>query len=172
MDTFFEQIVKIKKNTGKLLLVIAIWTFTILLTPIIILLAYKYLAAFVVFIIFGLYWGVLKLTGLFNVEYEYILTNGSFDVDKIINKSSRKRILSFDLSLTQTIDKYNPNALQNANKKDVVFACNPDDENAYLLIAKPEGKPTYHLVFSPDERMQNAIKKFVPKYIANSAFKD
>ena len=172
MDTFFEQIVKIKKSPAKLFLVIAIWALTILLTPVIAYFSFIYLKALMAFVLFGLYWGIIKLTAFFNIEYEYILTNGSFDVDKIINKSSRKRILSFDLGFTQRIEKYNPSLLQNTDKKAITFACNQDDDNAYLLVAQPEGKSAYYLVFSPDERMQGAIKKFVPKYIANSAFKD
>ncbi|MBQ6826038.1 MAG: hypothetical protein IJP34_05200 [Clostridia bacterium] len=172
MDTFFEQIVKIKKSPAKLFLVIAIWALTILLTPVIAYFSFIYLKALMAFVIFGLYWGVIKLVSLFNIEYEYIVTNGCFDVDKIINKSSRKRILSFDLGFAQRIEKYNPNLLQNVDKKTVTFACNQDDDNAYLLVAQPEGKSACYLVFSPDERMQGAIKKFVPKYIANSAFKD
>ena len=53
----------------------------------------------------------------------------------------------------------------------MVIACNTDEEGAYLLVAEREGKGNVELVFTPDERIQSAVKKFVPKYISNSAFK-
>ena len=55
--------------------------------------------------------------------------------------------------------------------KDVVFACDQNDENAYFMVAEKEGKGASYLVFSPDDRIKEAAVKFIPKFIANSAFK-
>ena len=106
-----------------------------------------------------------------NIEYEYIITNGTMDVDKIINKSSRQRISSFEISKVERIEKYNPNLLQNVKKENLVFACNQDDPNAYLIVASHEDAKVNYIVFSPNEKLQEAIKKSLPKFIANSAFK-
>ena len=46
-----------------------------------------------------------------------------------------------------------------------------DGDDAYLLVAEKEGKGSSYLVFAPDERLRSSIVKFVPKFIANSAFK-
>lgn len=169
MDTFFEQIVSLKKSGTKILLLIALWLLAFLLCAFLIL--FPLLGSFTLLVCAGIIFGVFKLNGLFNIEYEYIITNGIMDIDKIINKSSRKRILSFDLSKVSRLEKYNPNLTANINSKDVIIACDKDDKNAYFMVAEEEnGKATY-LVFSPDDKIRSATVKFIPKFIANSAFK-
>ena len=171
MDTFFEQIVPIKKTLGTFLAVVGIW----LATALVCFFAFPYLfglfGSFGVLIIFGLLFGVYKLACRFNVEYEYIITNGTLDVDKIINKSSRKRLLSLELSGVTRLEKYEPRLLASVDKRALSFACNKDDTNAYFLASEKDNSRSSYLVFSPDERLQGAILKFVPKYIANGAFK-
>ena len=80
-------------------------------------------------------------------------------------------MLSFELSKVSRLEKYNPGLLNNINVKDVVFACDQNDENAYFMVAEKEGKGASYLVFSPDDRIKEAAVKFIPKFIANSAFK-
>ncbi len=167
MDTFFEQIISIRKTGKTIACFSAIW---ILALPLCIL-AFVFLGSFAVLIIAGILFGAYKLTSLLNVEYEYIITNGSMDVDKITNKSSRKRILSFDLSGVTRLEKYNPHILNSINLKDVVFACDQNDSNAYFMVAEKEGKKPNYLVFSPNDKIKSAIIKFAPKFISNSAFK-
>lgn len=171
MDTFFEQIVAIKKSGKSIAAVTGIWLLTIILTAILLLFKIPVVSSFALFLICGIIFGAYKLTCLFNIEYEYIITNGTFDVDKIINKSSRKRILSFDLSNVSRLEKFNAGMLNSLNQKEITFACNANDEEAYLLVAERDGKKPYYLIFAPEERLKGAIVKFVPKYISNSAFK-
>ena len=167
MDTFFEQIVSIKKDSKSIIAISAIVLAAMLICAALI--VFWVLGSFTVFLVFGVCFGAYKLLSLFSIEYEYIITNGTLDIDKIINKSSRKRMLSFDLGKVTRIEKYSPALLKSVNSKDVVLACNPSDD-AYLLVAEG-GKSNSYLVFAPDERLKGAIVKFVPKYIANSAFK-
>ena len=170
MDTFFEQIIKINKNGKSLAGVFGIWFLALVLSFAVFLFS-GYLGAFFVLIIAGIIYGAYKLSSLFNIEYEYIITNGSMDVDKIVNKSSRKRVLSFELPNVTRLEKYNPNILNNINTKEVVFACNQNDDNAYLMVAEKEGGKASYLVFSPNDKIKSAIIKFVPKFISNTAFK-
>lgn len=168
MDTFFEQIVAIKKSGKK----IAALAGLCLAAVVVCFLLLSFLGSFSLLIIAGVLYGTYKLSGFFNIEYEYIVTNGTMDIDKIINKSSRKRVISFELQTVSRIEKYNPALLNSVNSKDVLIACNTDDKDAYLLVFSTESKGTKYLVFAPDERVRGAIVKFVPKFIANSAFKD
>lgn len=172
MDTFFEQIVAIRKNGKTFAIMIGIWGLTVLLSGIVFLLGFSLgVPAIALLLVFGAFYGAYKLSGRFHVEYEYIVTNGTMDVDKILNKSSRKRVLTFELSTVSRLEKFNPAQLNNLNGKEVTIACNQDDPGAYLLAATTEGKGTLYLVFAPDERLRGAIVKFIPKFIANSAFK-
>ena len=170
MDTFFEQIVTIKKSGKVTIIAAAVWLFAFFIAAFIFVsgILSGPLAAI---IIIGIGYGAWWLTSKLNIEYEYIVTNGSMDIDKIINKSSRVRVSSFELSRVERIEKYNPNLLQSVSKENIVFACNQGDENAYLMVASREDTKVNYVVFSPNEKVKNAIIKFVPKFIANSAFK-
>lgn len=167
MDTFFEQIVKIKANGKYFLSIAAIWILALALCV----LVFPLLGTFSVIACFGIIYLAYRLSSQLNIEYEYIITNGVLDIDKIINKSSRKRELSLSLDKTTRIEKFNFNLISNVDKQKKVIACNEKDPDAYLLVCERDGKGTYYLVFAPDEKMKSAIVKFVPKFIANSAFK-
>lgn len=170
MDTFFEQIISIKKTAKTYTLIIAIWLFALLLSFLTFLFS-GVLGSLFVIVIAGIIYGAYKLTTMLNVEYEYIITNGLMDVDRIINKSNRKRFLSFELSSVTRLEKYNPFSLNNVDSKKILFTTDKADENAYLLVYEKEGKGTQYLVFSPNDKLKSAIVGFLPKYIANSAFK-
>ena len=78
-------------------------------------------------------------------------------------------MLSFNLSSVTRLEKYNPN--NNLGDTKPVFACDKTDKNAYLIMFGKDGKSTDCLIFSPNDKVKEAIVKFVPKYISNSAFK-
>ena len=170
MDTFFEQIIAVKKNGKAVAAIIGIWLAAFLVCFILIMLM-SILGTFSLLLAAGALFGAYKLSVRFNVEYEYIVTNGTMDIDKIINKSSRKRILSFELATVSRIEKFNPAQISSVNAKELFITCNADDPAAYLMVSSTEGKGTSYLVFAPDERVCSAIVKFVPKFISNSAFK-
>ena len=170
MDTFFEQIIAVKKNGKALAAIIGIWLAAFIVCFLLIMFM-PFLGTFSLLLAAGALFGAYKLCTRFNLEYEYIVTNGTMDIDKIINKSSRKRILSFELATVSRIEKFNPAQLSGVNAKELFITCNQDDPGAYLMVSATEGKGTSYLVFAPDERVRSAIVKFVPKFISNSAFK-
>lgn len=170
MDTFFEQITAVKKSGKDIAAITGIWLLAFIICFLLVLFM-GYLGFFSFLLIAGALYGAFKLSCRFNVEYEYIVTNGTMDIDKIINKSSRKRVLSFELATVSRLEKFNQGLLSSVNSKEIVTACNLNDPEAYLMVSSTEGKGTSYLIFAPDERVRGAIVKFVPKFIANSAFK-
>lgn len=170
MDTFFEQITAVKKSGKDIAAITGIWLLAFIICFLLVLFM-GYLGSFSFLLIAGALFGAFKLSCRFNVEYEYIVTNGTMDIDKIINKSSRKRVLSFELATVSRLEKFNQGLLSSVNSKEIVTACNLNDTEAYLMVSSTEGKGTSYLIFAPDERVRGAIVKFVPKFIANSAFK-
>lgn len=50
--------------------------------------------------------GGVWLLGNFNIEYEYILTNNDLDIDKVIGKRKRKRMISLDVSTAEAFAPY------------------------------------------------------------------
>ena len=171
MDTFFEQIVSIKKTGKTIFLFLSIWTLALLLCVLLLLFGTQFIGPLTPILIVGIGYGAWWLTSKFNVEYEYIVTNGTMDVDKIINKSSRKRISSFELANVERLEKYNDHLLQNVKKENIIFACNQNDADAYLIVASKEDTKVNYIVFTPSDKLKDAIKKSLPKFISNSAFK-
>ena len=103
MDVFFEQIIPIKKTGKTVALFLGIWVLAALLSA----LVFVLLGSFSLIFIFGIGYGTYILSSKLNVEYEYIITNGILDIDKITNKSSRKRMISVDLGGVTRLEKFN-----------------------------------------------------------------
>lgn len=173
MDTFFEQIISIRKTSKDFLKLIGIWVLAfVLLFLIITFLIPTPFMSIAMLLCVGVLYGAYKLSTFLSVEYEYIVTNSTLDIDKIVARSSRKRELSCELDRVERLEKYNPSTHPVGNFKKTVMACDPNNPNAYFLVVNEEGKGSRLLVFAPDERLQGAIKKALPKFISNSAFKN
>ena len=169
MDTFYEQIISIKKTSKTTAMFLGIWFLAFLL--VFLLFITNFLGAINLILYFGIIYGAFWLSTKLNVEFEYIITNGTMDIDKIINRSSRKRIVTFELSGVTRLEKYNAAAITNINQKDIITACNLDDENAYFMAVSKSNGDTVNLIFSPNDKLKSAISKFAPKFVTNSAFK-
>ena len=162
MDTFVEQIVAIKKNFKTYI------GYAVISLAAILLIAVAFFVPYIgVIAIFLVGYGAFKLYAMLNIEYEYIITNSTMDIDKIISKSSRKRITSFDLSSVQRIEKFT-GVLPADVTKDCFFACNTNDENAYIVYYKQETKPQKTFVFAPNEKMIAGMKNFLPRHISEN----
>lgn len=114
MDTFFEQITAVKKSGKDIAAITGIWLLAFIICFLLVLFM-GYLGSFSFLLIAGALFGAFKLSCRFNVEYEYIVTNGTMDIDKIINKSSRKRVLSFELATVSRLEKFNQGLLSSVN---------------------------------------------------------
>lgn len=163
MDVFIEQIVAIKK-TGKDFVAYA---GIILLSLILMLIGYIFLTSIFIAVAAAVIFGAYKLFSRLNIEYEYIVTNGTMDIDKIIAKSSRKRMISFDISSIQRIEKYSGILPKNIEKECFLF-CNKKDENAFIVYYKEDGKQQKTFVFTPNEKVRESIKSFLPRYIGEN----
>lgn len=163
MDTFIEQIVAIKKTPKIWVAYIGIALLAVILMAI----SLWLLGSLAIIVVFLIGYGAFKLYSMLNVEYEYIVTNSTMDIDKIIAKSSRKRMISFDLGDVQRIEKYTGSLPANI-EKDCFFACNKSDENAFVLYYKQEGKSQKAFVFAPNERVVAAMKGFLPRHICEN----
>jgi len=89
-DVFKEQLVAKKRTIKDYILVILIMLVAIVLLLFVIPMLGTFSLLAVALILFGTYWLIQR----FDIEYEYILTNDELDVDKIIGKSKRKKLLT------------------------------------------------------------------------------
>lgn len=163
MDTFLEQLVSIKKDAKIYFAYIGIAIAAILVMMV----SLMILGNLAIIVIFLVLYGAYKLYSMLSIEYEYIITNYVMDIDKITSKSSRKRVSSFDLTAVERIEKYRSDLPQDL-LKDCLFACNKSDQDAYAFLIHPEGKQKHTVVIAPNEKMRDAMKKFLPKYVAES----
>ncbi len=171
MDTFFEQILPIRKTGKSWAAVIGIWLLALILVFALIFFGSGFIGTIAILLAAGVIYGAYKLSTRFSIEYEYIITNGTMDIDKITAKSARKRVASFELGNVDRLEKFNPNARPVGNFEKTVIACNEDDPDAYLMVVAKEGKGSTLIIFAPDEKIRSAAVKFLPKYIANTAFR-
>lgn len=105
-------------------------------------------------------WGGWWLTGEFSVEYEYCYSNGELIVDKIINRRRRKSMCSVELRRADAFYK-NPSKIPDAT----VISAVGELEDTYAICYND---PTYGpavLLFTPDEKMLDAIKPYLPRMI-------
>ena len=162
MDTFFEQLIRIKLN-GKARLIIGLIVFIDLLIVLgLIYFALAFAPAIVFLVIIAAIYGAYKLISLLVVEYEYIYNNGEFDVDKIVAKSTRKRMVSFKCSEVEKYGEYKGQTAPGSVKNTFVF-CNPDSEGQVYLIAKDRNLGTVMIVLAPEERVRTELEKAIPR---------
>ena len=166
MDTYCEQLVTIKKGAKFYLGALGLW----LAVAVIAALSFAFLPFLSAFIVVAAGYGAYYLCGYLSVEYEYIITNGTFDIDIIYSKRSRKRIASFELSDVESIEKYKGEQLDKRRFKNAVVACNANDDAAYKLIISSDSGLSAAVIV-PDERTRLEIVKFVPKFVGNTAFR-
>ena len=166
MDTFFEQINPIKKNAKMWLLFAAITVVAVALLVFCVLVFDRYGIVFDFLIIYGAYTLYKKLS----VEYEYIVTNDSFDVDKIIGKSSRKRVLSFEIPDISKLNRCDFSSIPQGNFAKKIIACNKTDSPIYSLVVKGRQGESL-LIFSPNEKIRDGLGKALPKHIDKDVLK-
>lgn len=161
MDIFTEQMVKKTKTATDSVIKGLMIFLTVILTAVILLISLMLGSAILsigVLLIAGIIYGCYYLIKQRNIEYEYILTNGEIDVDKIINQSKRKRLLTVKVS-----DFENFGALSGApeaEQKAVFFTVGGECEQYYADF-KHSKYGNVRWIFSPDEKMLNAIKPYL-----------
>ncbi len=163
MDIYAEQLVS--KNTGsdvtlKKAGVIAVMV--ILVVGLVVFLSWL----FPINVALGIlvcYGGFYIMSGL-GVEYEYLVTNKDLDIDKIMGKRKRKRLISIDIS---TIEKFGKleNAEDVPDGTTLVLAGSNAGEDDYFADFKHSSLGNVRLVFTPNEKILNSINASLPRLI-------
>lgn len=174
-DVFVERMVKKKFETTDLLIVVGVIAGIIVLS----------LAGFLVgvgllmfpmlalLVMAGSVFGGYKLISMRMLEYEYSLTNGFVTVDKIMNRAARKRMTSFECSTCEDIGTYQEaeQRLKTRSFDNRVFATQyADHRDSWFMIVQSGKTGKTLVVFDPDEDLQEAIKKFIPRSLKFEKF--
>lgn len=159
MDTFFEQIVKKKKSVaewgvlvGTLLAAILV-IFAILNMPIL-----MKIPILPTLLIVGVGYGGWWLMTSQNIEFEYCVTNGDIDIDLIIAKRKRKRIVSVGGRKVQTLTPYEPAAInEKAFQRVVVAAPSKKESGLWCFTYHSKKNGDTLVIFQPESRVLRAF---------------
>jgi len=177
MDIYSETLVKRKftsKDKAKVKKLFSLLIFSslffVVIVPAIILksgLAYLTTVSLIIgaVIIIGIWLTLKKML----IEYEYIITNDTLDIDKIIDKKKRQRQISFEIKLVEEIGIFNEKAFESKSFDMIVRAEKKldGDENFYMTLYHPQHNRCL-VVFTPDEKMLDALSKTLPPRIART----
>ncbi|MDR1440046.1 MAG: hypothetical protein LBJ10_08580 [Clostridiales bacterium] len=106
-----------------------------------------------------------RLQSRTSVEFEYLVTNGALDVDKIVAQRKRVRIFSGDCREFDAMGKVNSrnHGPHITNGAQVIFAgTDMGSDDLYFVSLSYKGRKTV-LYFEPDQRMIDSFRRFIPK---------
>lgn len=159
MDNIAEQLVEKRRtgaDTAKKILVSAA---ALILASFFMYLAMMGMLTMVIFAV-AILGGGVWLLGSFNIEYEYIVTNNEMDIDKIIGRRKRKRMITVDISSAEEFAPYPANHDVAADA--TVHAYSGSETDAYYLVVNHSGYGRVKLIFNPNERIREAIMQELP----------
>ena len=118
------------------------------------------------FFIIGIGYGTWYLITSLYLEYEYIVTNDDLDVDKIIAKKKRKRMLSVNVKQIEKIAPVSPDnqsEFSHASIKHTVnAAAQLNQETTYYVLFEDQGKGKSVLFLDAPDEMIAMLKKYIP----------
>ena len=167
-DVFIERMVKKKFESMDLLVMVGIVVAMIIAVFIgfVVGMVMLPIPMITLLVVLGAGFGGYKLLTMRLLEYEYSLTNGFVAVDKIMNRSTRKRMTSFECSSAEDIGEYQKNEarLKNQSFDARVFATQYSDhrDSWYMIVRSGKTGKTL-VVFDPDEEFLDAVKKYIPR---------
>lgn len=182
MDVFFEQIIRKRPSVAQkivqvlfliasvvLVLSLFIWAFTWV--------AYGALGSLIssacVLAGFGVAFLAFWYAKRMYVEYEYSITNGDFDIDRIVAKSKRERVISTSCADFQEFGVYDEKTKERISHREFdskVIAANVGDDGLYYAVVTHKKAGTVLLVIEPNERILSALKKFLPRTVQSNVF--
>ena len=103
-----------------------------------------------------------------DLEYEYLFVNGEFDIDVVMAKSKRKKVMTIDMTDVDLMAPVNSHRMDYYNGNTRLKRCDYSSGNAdhkrYALIAKNGGENKM-IIVEPDEEMAQAIRKSSPSKV-------
>ncbi len=159
MDSFKEQLVTRNPDTSTFVKKTTVFVAALFISALLFILFKALSLVLIVLIGYGTYYLIKN----FDVEYEYICTNGELDIDKIIAKSRRKRLISAEI---QEALEFGEVSGKSFNKDySVIDATSGSNENDYYLTCKSSKFGMCYVLISPNDEMLNVIKTYLPRNI-------
>ncbi|MEE0060679.1 MAG: hypothetical protein UE295_07625 [Acutalibacteraceae bacterium] len=165
MEAYVEQIVKNEKTAKdlliKVLMIMSIFAVFLLGVVLGVLINGYFIFLGAAGAAFETYFCWLVITGL-DREYEYEVTSNNLQIDKIMAKRRRKKILSIDINKIEGFEKVSENRL-NADRCDKVLQLGTydDDDSQYRFVVQTNKYGKVMVVFAPNKKTLDAIKLYL-----------
>jgi len=163
MDLYCEQLVVKNAESNDVFKKVLVLFSTIILSTLLFFLSSIILSPFAGFIVAGvvLYFGLHYFTGMY-YEYEYIITNGELDIDKIVGRKKRKRLITITIGSIMAFGKFTDSTAEDQNLTKIL-AHDGIRENLYYADFKSTTYGLARLLFSPNEKVLSNIKTNLPR---------
>ena len=129
----------------------------------------QFLRAYIFIALAGVVYFSIIFMRNFDLEYEYIFTNGELEVDAVKARKTRKRIVSISCKNIELMAS-DKNMNYKRDFEDGVFAkkynavFNPDDGRIYHVIFSKNGERSL-LTFQPPVKLLEAMQKMNPRCV-------
>ena len=171
MDSFLEYMIKQKKTKKVICESIAV-IFAAILMSFVITFVFLFIIpqaiSILPILIFIMFYLAYRIIASFDVEYEYILTSGELDIDKITNKKRRKRLLTVHCKTFTAFAKVGSGEYANEENSDftrVISAnANSSSYDDYFAVFYLNGQKM-KLIFNPTQKMIDVFKVYAPRVI-------
>ena len=161
MDTFIEQIVRKKKTPLQYLLMVGV----VLLALVVVLAVWVVATPLVLFVLAGAAFGAWWVITEQNNEFEYCVTNGDIDIDRIIAKRKRKRLVSVSGRKVESLLPYDPAKPTTGYQRVVVTAPSLKEDGLWSFTYHSKRNGHTLVVFQPEERVLKALYAGLPKLV-------
>ena len=159
MDSFCEQIVQKKKGAKE-------WAIIILVVLGALLLIFgAFLINLLIVALLAVGYGAWWLITTRNVEYEYCVTNGDIDVDKIVARRKRTRLVSVSGRKIRALAPYDPAKPLGKFQRTVLVAPSLDMEGLWYFTYHSKKNGNTLVVFQPNERVLRQLYAGLPKLV-------
>jgi len=174
MDSFLEYMIEQKRKPivklKKALIYIAAIFLSLILSFILMLISAQAVSMIPITILALLY-GAYYINCSFNVEFEYILTNGELDIDKISNKKRRKRLITIHCKSFTEFGRYKPSSAHTDEKEKfsriIDASANSETYDDYYAVFFKNGQKI-KLIFTPTQKMIDIFKIYAPRAIKDN----
>jgi len=99
-------------------------------------------------------------------EFEYIVTNGELDVDKIIARKRRKRLVSVNAKNFTAFGQLTEDL--NSEQIKTTLVAHDGVKNIFYAEFKDSTLGNTRLLFSPNEKVLSNLKPYIPRTIKQS----
>ncbi|MEG0663572.1 MAG: DUF6106 family protein [Clostridia bacterium] len=168
MDKFCEIMVEKERKGSTLLKIILIYAAGLIVAAILVFVGISFLSPFlgiILMAVVAVLFGTWVLSTRLFIEFEYIVTNRDIDIDKIVARKNRKRIITITASTIIEGGKFHPDKFKNTANFQKVIHVEKNVESAYYFVCKHQTFGKTLVVFSPNKKMIDALKPFLSREI-------